>query len=66
LIDYATNRLGQESLEDPAFATFECGVNGPEAMAWLDENRPDVAAMVQARQGTAASEALIVGMENSS
>src|SRR3954467_13168341 len=41
LIDYATNRLGAESLEDPAFATFECIVNGPEAMAWLDENRPD-------------------------
>jgi len=66
LIDYATNRLAQESLEDPAFATFACSVNGPEAMAWLDENRPDAAAMVQARQGTAASEALIVGMENSS
>jgi hypothetical protein len=66
LIGYATNRLGQESLEDPTFATFECTVNGPEAMAWLDENRPDAVAMVQARQGTAASEALIVGMENSS
>src|SRR5215208_5261130 len=36
LIDYATNRLGLESLEDPAFATYECTVNGPEAMAWLD------------------------------
>jgi hypothetical protein len=53
LIDYATNRLGQESLEDPAFATFECVVDGPEAMAWLDANWPDAAAMVQARQGTA-------------
>jgi hypothetical protein len=47
LIDYATNRLGAELLEDPAFATFECIVNGPEAMAWLDENRPDVAAAIQ-------------------
>ena len=53
LIDYATNRLGQESLEDPAFATFECGVNGPEAMAWLDENRPEVAAAIRSRQGNA-------------
>jgi hypothetical protein len=66
LIDYATNRLALEPLEDPAFATFACTVNGPEAMAWLDENRPDAVAMVQARQGPAASEALIVGMENSS
>jgi len=56
LIDYATNRLGQESLEDPAFATFECGVNGPEAMAWLDENRPDVAAAIRSRHGNAGPE----------
>jgi hypothetical protein len=54
LIDYATNRLGQESLEDPTFTTFECTVNGPEAMAWLDENRPDVAAAIQSRYGNAA------------
>ena len=54
LIDYATNRLGQESLEDPAFATFACTVNGPEAMAWLDENQPDVAAAVRSRHGSAA------------
>ena len=42
LIDYATNRLGQESLEDPTFPTFECTVDGSEAIVWLDENRPDV------------------------
>ena len=53
LIDYATNRLGQESLEDPAFATFECTLDGPEAMAWLDENRPDVAAAIWSRKGNA-------------
>jgi hypothetical protein len=51
LVDYATNRLGLESLEDPAFATYECTMNGPEAMAWLDENRPDVAAALRSRQG---------------
>jgi hypothetical protein len=56
LIDYARNRLGQESLEDPAFATFECTVNGPEAMAWLDANRLDVAATIRGRQRTAAPE----------
>ena len=53
LIDYATNRLGLESLEDPTFATYECSVNGPDAMAWLDENRPDVAAMIRSRNGNA-------------
>ena len=45
----ATERLGAESLEDPAFATFECLVNGPEALAWLEENRPDVAAAIRNR-----------------
>jgi hypothetical protein len=54
LIDYATNRLGLESLEDPTFATFECTVNGPEAMVWLDENRPDVATAIRSRQGNMA------------
>ena len=54
LTDYATNRLGQESLEDPTFPTFECTVDGPEAIAWLDENRPDVAAAVRSRQGNTA------------
>ena len=58
LIDYATNRLGEESLEDPAWATFddpfECTVNGPEAMAWLDENRPEIAAAIRSRHGNAA------------
>ncbi len=47
LTDYATNRLGQESLEDPAFPTFACTVSGPEAMAWLDENRPDLVVEIQ-------------------
>ncbi len=51
LIDYATNRLGLESIEDPTFPTFECTVDGPEAMVWLDENRPDVAAAIRGRHG---------------
>jgi hypothetical protein len=54
LIDYATNRLGQESLEDPTFPTYECAVSGPEVMVWLDANRHEVVALIQARQGTAA------------
>jgi len=56
LIDYATNRLGLESLEDPTFPTYECTVNGPGAMAWLDANRPDVAVLIRSRQGTATPE----------
>src|SRR3954471_24653711 len=54
LIDYATNRLGAETLEDPAFATFECTVNGTEAIAWLDENRPEIPAAIRSRPGNAA------------
>ena len=54
LIDYAVNRLGLESLEDPTFPNYECTVNGPEAMAWLDANRPDVAAAIRSRQENAA------------
>ncbi len=53
LIHYATNRLGLESLEDSSFATYECAVNGLEAMTWLDENRPDVAAAIRGRHGNA-------------
>jgi hypothetical protein len=53
VIDHGTNRLGQESLEDPTFTTFECTVNSPEVIAWLDENRRDVVAMIRSRQGSA-------------
>ncbi len=52
-LDHATNRLGAESPEDPAWVTFECTVNGPKAMAWLDENRPEAAAAIRSRQGNA-------------
>src|SRR5215203_5118749 len=40
--------------DDPAFPTFECTVNGAEAIAWLDENRPDVAAAIRSRQANTA------------
>jgi hypothetical protein len=46
LIEYAAKRLQAESLEDPTWSTFECIVNGPEAMAWLEKNRPDVVARI--------------------
>jgi hypothetical protein len=46
-MQYATERLEEETLEDPAFSTFECIVNGPEALAWLDAYRPAVAAKIR-------------------
>ena len=48
LIGYALNRLQIESLEDPTWSTFECVVNGSEAMSWLRDNRPDIASMIHA------------------
>jgi hypothetical protein len=47
LVDHARSRLQAESLEDPLWSTFECVVNGAEAMAWLDENRPEITAMLR-------------------
>jgi hypothetical protein len=47
LLRYATERLEEESLEDPTWSTFECVVSGPDAMAWLNEHRPDVAARIR-------------------
>ena len=44
LVEYAAERLQPESLEDPTWETFECIVDGPEALAWLEKNRPDVVA----------------------
>ena len=47
LIQYATERLQEESLEDPAWSTFECIVRAPDALAWLDAHRPEVAAKIR-------------------
>jgi hypothetical protein len=49
LIEYAAKRLEPESLEDLTWDTFECVVDEPEAMAWLEKNRPDVAAGIRDR-----------------
>jgi hypothetical protein len=46
LIEYASSRLGAESLEDPAWATFHCSVDAADAKAWLAENRPEVLAFI--------------------
>jgi hypothetical protein len=46
LVEYAAKRLQLESLEDPTWETFECVVDGPEAVAWLRQNRPNVAARI--------------------
>lgn len=47
LMEYAAKRLQEESLEDPTWETFECVVDGPEALAWLEKNRPDVVARMK-------------------
>jgi hypothetical protein len=49
LIEYAANRLQPESLEDLTWNTFECIVDGPEAMDWLEKNRPDVMARIRSQ-----------------
>jgi hypothetical protein len=46
LVEYAAKRLQPDSLEDPAWETFECVVDAPQAVAWLERNRPDVAARI--------------------
>lgn len=46
LVEYAAKRLQPESLEDPTWETFECVVDGPEALAWLEKNRPSIAARI--------------------
>jgi len=47
LMQYATERFQKESLEDPAWSTFECIVRAPDALAWLDAHRPEVAAKIR-------------------
>jgi hypothetical protein len=49
LIEYAAERLQPESLEDLSWKTFECIVDGPDAMAWLEENRPNVMARIRSQ-----------------
>jgi hypothetical protein len=50
LIDYGATRLRDESLEDPTWATVECVVSQPDATQWLEENRSEIALMLQRRQ----------------
>ncbi|QRM35472.1 hypothetical protein [Microvirga sp. VF16] len=47
LVKYAATRLREESLEDPTWAALDCSVNQSDAMHWLAENRPEIAAMIQ-------------------
>jgi hypothetical protein len=39
LVEYAAKRLQPESLEDPTWETFECVVDRPDAVAWLEKSR---------------------------
>lgn len=47
LVRYARERLEMESREDPSWPTFECRVDGAEAIAWLEQNRSDIAAKIR-------------------
>lgn len=47
LIEYAATRLREESLEDPTWPALDCTVNQSDAMQWLAQNRPEVAARLQ-------------------
>ena len=49
LIEYAAKRLQPESPKDLTWNTFERIVDGPEAMAWLEKNRPDVMARIRSQ-----------------
>jgi hypothetical protein len=46
LVEYAAQRLQPESLEDRTWETFECIVDGPDALTWLEKDRPDVVARI--------------------
>ena len=50
LLRYARERLEKESREDPSWPTFSCHLDGTAALAWLEQNRPDIAEQV--RQAT--------------
>ena len=47
LVSYAATRLREESLEDPTWDALECSINQSDAMHWLAENRPELAALIQ-------------------
>jgi hypothetical protein len=47
LVHYAATRLRDESLEDPTWKALGCSINQFDAMHWLAENRPELAAMIQ-------------------
>ena len=47
VIAYAREQLRAESIEDPLWPTFACRMSAAEALAWLEANRPDVAARVR-------------------
>jgi hypothetical protein len=47
LVEYAATRLRDESLEDPTWDALDCSVNQADAMHWLAEHRPEIAATIQ-------------------
>jgi hypothetical protein len=50
LVGYAATRLRDESLEDPTWDALTCSVNQSDAMHWLAEHRPEIAATIQSQR----------------
>jgi hypothetical protein len=46
LVSYAATRLQEEALEDPTWDTLGCSINQSDAMFWLAEHRPEIAATI--------------------
>jgi hypothetical protein len=46
LVSYAATLLREESLEDPTWDTLGCSINQSDAMFWLAEHRPEIAATI--------------------
>ena len=49
LVINASTRLRDEPLEDSTWDALDCSVDQSDAMHWLAENRPDIAAAIQSQ-----------------
>jgi hypothetical protein len=47
LLQYARALGERESEEDPTWSAYECSVNAADALAWLAENRPELASRIK-------------------
>ena len=47
VLQYARDKLQDESMEDPDWSTFYCRVNASDALRWLNVHRPVVAQRIR-------------------